>query len=609
MIAPEMRKKLSAVTDAPEGILADSAGMGGHLARARARVRPLIDDHADTDRAPSPWFRRSNLAVRPSSGPPGPRPPPFRPPRTGECARANTMFVRSLTKHTTSGAASLTLARPGHYRDVDMLRFPAFAAIALAMFACLAMRQVAGRANTPSGFEPPRPFRIEIIDASNGWPVPLVELRTTGNLRFVSDNAGVIAMDAPELMQRETWFSVSGHGYEVPADGFGFRGVRVTAEPGKAVQIKVKRTSIARRLGRITGAGIFAESQKLGERLEWRESGVVGCDSVQNTVHRGRLFWLWGDTALFHYPLGVFDATSATTALWPIDEFEPPIALKFDYFVDDKGVPRGVARMPGEGPTWVTDYVSLPDASGRDRLMAVYSKIRKPMNVYEWGLCAWDDDTQRFEHVKTMWREQDAAQRDQGGVAESSACPEGHASFWTDEQGVNWVLFGNPLPKFRCRATYEAFLDIESWERLAPQETLRIAGEGDANRTVKPHSGSIAWHPWRKRWVAVFIQWWGEPSAFGEVWYAEADSPLGPWGPAVKILSHDNYTFYNPRIHAEWFEESSPALVFEGTHSKEFANRPEPTPRYDYNQVLYRVDMDDAALEGARAGSGRPRRE
>ena len=44
------------------------------------------------------------------------------------------------------------------------------------------------------------PCCIKIIDESNGWPVPLVELRTTHQMRFVSDNAGVIAFDLPELM-------------------------------------------------------------------------------------------------------------------------------------------------------------------------------------------------------------------------------------------------------------------------------------------------------------------------------------------------------------------------------------------------------------------------
>lgn len=37
--------------------------------------------------------------------------------------------------------------------------------------------------------------RILVTDAENGWPVPLVEFRTTHDLRFVSDNADRIAID------------------------------------------------------------------------------------------------------------------------------------------------------------------------------------------------------------------------------------------------------------------------------------------------------------------------------------------------------------------------------------------------------------------------------
>src|SRR5262245_17458472 len=76
------------------------------------------------------------------------------------------------------------------------------------------------------------PCRIRVVDKQNGWPVSLVELRTTHDVRFVTDNAGVIAFDLPEFMGRETWFDVRGHGYEVPADGFGSRGVRLKPEPG-----------------------------------------------------------------------------------------------------------------------------------------------------------------------------------------------------------------------------------------------------------------------------------------------------------------------------------------------------------------------------------------
>jgi hypothetical protein len=159
------------------------------------------------------------------------------------------------------------------------------------------------------------------------------------------------------------------------------------------------------------------------------------------------------------------------------------------------------------------------------------------------------------------------------------------------------VLFGNPLPTLRCPATFEAWQDASQWETMQPQKTLTAALDG---KPVKPHSGSMAWNPYRKRWVTVFMESFGKPSVFGELWYAEAGTPAGPWGKAVKVLSHDNYTFYNPRLHPEFTPADSSILLFEGTYTKEFADRPNPTPRYDYNQVLYRLDLDDLALAPAQ---------
>ena len=43
-----------------------------------------------------------------------------------------------------------------------------------------------------------------------------------------------------------------------------------------------------------------------------------------------------------------------------------------------------------------------------------------------------------------------------------------------------------------------------------------------------------------------------------------------------------------------------PVLIFEGTYTMQFANNPPPTPRYDYNQMMYRLDLDDPALKGAQ---------
>ena len=447
-----------------------------------------------------------------------------------------------------------------------------------------------------AGFAAPEAFRVEIVEEGSGWPVPLVELRTVHDMRFISDNAGVIALDLPELMDVESWFHLKSPGYEVAADGFGMRGVRLTPRPGGTAKIAVNRTIIAKRIGRLTGAGLFAESQKTGHDLDWVESGLVGCDSVQNAIHNGRCFWAWGDTSLARYPLGIFDMTSATTPLKALASFQPPLKLPFEYFRDEKGVPRGVAKMPGSGPTWVSAYTSLPDASGKPHLVGTYIKVRNHLEAYICGLCVWNDDTAAFELFRVLW-EKSAEHPKQPPV------PDGHPAFFTDKAGKKWVYFGNPLPTLRIPATFEAWQDPSQWEILEPQATLPRAGGG---KDVKPHTGHLAWNAYRKRWVTVFMEKFGSPSAFGELWYAEADHPTGPWGAAVKILSHDNYTFYNPRLHPEFTPADSPVLLFEGTYTAEFADKPEHTPRFNYNQILYRLDLDDPALGPAQGNAGSP---
>ncbi len=429
------------------------------------------------------------------------------------------------------------------------------------------------------------PCCIRVVDSENDWPVPLVELRTTHEMRWVTDNAGLIALDAPELMHREVWFDVVGHGYEVPKDGFDMRGVRLRPEPGKTLAVKVNRTQLAKRLGRMTGAGLFAESQKLGADRTWPESGVAGCDSVQTTEYRGRRFWLWGDTKVLNYPLGVFHSTGATTDIHPLTSFKPPLRMTFDYFRRPNGAPSAIATMPGDGPTWISGLVSLPDSLGNVRLVASYMKLKPPLDVYQWGLCVWNDEAATFDSLRVIWTRSVSSDK-------PPPRPDGHATRYTDDDGRQWVLFGNPLPDLRCPATFEAWQDQSQWEVLHPQETLVSAADATP---VKPHSGSIGWSPWRRRWITVFVQAFGSPSVFGEVWYAESEAPSGPWGPAVKIMTHDNYTFYNPRLHVD-FVGAEPVALFEGTYTSTFADRPPPTPRYDYNQVLYLLSLDDAKL-------------
>ncbi len=437
-----------------------------------------------------------------------------------------------------------------------------------------------------------KPFKIEIVDDENEQPIPLIELRTTSELRWVSDNAGVVAIDAPELFDREVWFGIQGHGYRFKEDGFGYRGLRVTPKHGGASKVRLHREMIAQRIGRLTGSGLLAESQKLGEHPDYRESGVTGCDSVVTTAWKGKRFWLWGDTKVFRYPLGVFNTLGATTELKPFDVSSQPIKPTFQYFRKEDGMVRGIANIPAKGPVWLSGLVSLRDSLGTEHLVASYVVVKEFLTVVERGLCEWNSERESFEPMLIVWKLDETAERQ----PEAVLIPDGHVVRYRDEANQNWLLFANPLPRVKLHDSYEAWKDPKAWHSIDVPKTLQTK-EG---ATLQVHQGAMAWSDYRSSWFTIFTQSAGDSSYLGEVWFAESDSPFGPWTNLIKIVTHNNYTFYNPCIHADWTEPGSSAVYFEGTYTAEFAKHPEKTPRYDYNQILYRLDLNELPAKVSR---------
>ena len=86
----------------------------------------------------------------------------------------------------------------------------------------------------------------------------------------------------------------------------------------------------------------------------------------------------------------------------------------------------------------------------------------------------------------------------------------------------------------------------------------------------------------------------GTTSLLGETWYSESEHLEGPWRRAKKIVTHDHYSFYNPKHHVQFDEAGGRFVYFEGTYTQLFSGRKpaEFTPRYEYNQILYRLDLD-----------------
>ncbi|MFQ6131023.1 MAG: hypothetical protein ACE5R4_03230 [Armatimonadota bacterium] len=475
-------------------------------------------------------------------------------------------------------------------------------------------------------------FTITVVDEETGRGVPLVELRTVNNIRRYTDSNGIVAFNEPGLMGQRVFFHIKSHGYEYREDGFGYRGAALDVIPGASARLEIKRINIAERLYRVTGAGIYRDTVLAGLRPPLQRpllnALVLGSDSVVNTVYRGKLYWFWGDTNRPAYPLGNFHVPGATSLLPSDGGLDPEVGVDLDYFVDDEGFAKETARMPGEGPTWINGLVTLPGGDGRERMFAAYVKVRGFLEVYERGLVEFDEQGQRFEKVTQF-------------DLDAPALPHGHP-FKRVADGVEYVYFADPYPLTRVRAnpehlarpsSYESFTCLKrgtrveqaeldraedgmpryGWKRatgaVGPAQQAKLIAAGklraeeallhlqdcDTGEPVLAHRGSVYWNEYRRRWVMIAVQSGGS-SALGEVWYSEADTPLGPWVYARKIVTHDKYSFYNPKQHPMFDKQGGRIIFFEGTYTHTFSGNPDQTPRYDYNQIMYKLDLADMRL-------------
>lgn len=484
---------------------------------------------------------------------------------------------------------------------------------------------------------------IRVVDQETGRGVPLVELETVNNLVFVTDNAGRIALHEPGLMGRPVFFTVKSHGYEFPKDGFGFHGTRVTPKPGEPAILKIRRIQPAERLCRLTGEGLYRDTVLLGHKAPLADplnpGLVAGQDSVQTVVFRDQVLWLWGDTLRMDYPLGIFRMAGATT---PIPDsknhgLNPEGGIAYRYFTDAKGFARNMMPLPErpEGVIWINAPCVVKDDRKTDTLVAHYSRRKGLGDELEHGIAIYDPEKAVFTVAKEL------------PLGETWRHPAGHP-ISTSRDGENWFLFGSPNPNVRVRATLKDLLNPESydaytcaaskpndknpapmngpdgspiwrWQKELPPTDSAAEIKWIKNGQMRPeharfspadasipadriqmHNGTVRWNKYRGKWVLIGCQVMGKPSFLGEVWYSEAEEPTGPFTRAVRVATHDKQTLYNVNHHAFFDREGGKVIHFEGTYTNEFSGNPWKTPRYNYNQVLFRLDLGEKALEKLR---------
>ncbi len=502
-----------------------------------------------------------------------------------------------------------------------------------AMLSCLCVLVVC----LSSGRVFAQPFRITVVDSKTNRGVPLVELRTVNEITYITDSAGVVAIDDPGLMNQRVYFWVKSHGYTFPADGFGYEGKALDVKPGGKGTLQVDRVNIAERLYRTTGEGIYSDSVKLGDKppidLPVLNGQVFGQDSVQRVIYRGQIHWFWGDTSRTSYPLGNFAGSGAVSDLPGQGGLDPSVGVNLRYFVNEEGFSKKMCPLGDKpGPVWFDGLVTAKDSSGRERLLCHYIRVKTLGELYEAGFALYNDDKDIFEPIKQFPTDTPLHAR---------ANP-----IKVTEDGVEYYYFPSPYAMLRCRVDYDSLIDpgayeaftclkegtkyaqeksqldrdasgklIYGWKRntglveagqqvelinaklMTEDEAYIQTRDVETGEKVLGHSGSIYWNDYRKCYIMILQQVWGS-SMLGEIWYAESPTLVGPWKTARKIITHDNYSFYNVVQHPFFDQDGGRLIYLEGTYTRMFTNNPIATPRYDYNQVMYRLDLTDPRLRG-----------
>ena len=482
-------------------------------------------------------------------------------------------------------------------------------------------------------------FAIEVVDDQTGRGVPMVELQTTSSARYYTDSNGLVAFHEPGLMNQKVWFGVSSAGYEFPADGLGMRGVTLQTKPGGNARVKIKRINIAERLYRITGQGIYRDTVLLGRKPPIQQpllnAQVTGQDGILTAVYRGKLYWFYGDTNKLSYALGDFAMTGATSAL--PEKIDPSVGVNLKYFAGADGSVRPMAPMAGEGVVWLSGLVVLPDESGRERMLAWFQRRRGLGAVLENGFVVYNDQKDVFEKLKDE-------------PLDPPLFPTGYPFGVKDENGTAYVYFTVPYPSVRVKARWGSYLDLASYESfsclkpgtryagvrtqldrnadgklvwcwkqntppLSAKEQAALIAAGKMKRDESPfrlqnaddgkplllNSSSCFWNGYRKKYIMIASEVLGA-TVLGEVWYSESDRPEGPWVDARKIVTHANksgdaHDFYNPTQHPFFDQAGGRVIYLEGSYVNTFSGNPHPTPYYEYNQIMYRLDLSDPQLK------------
>lgn len=477
------------------------------------------------------------------------------------------------------------------------------------------------------------PYWVRIVDTDTNRGVPLVQLTTPDSVNYWTDSNGFAVIEDQALQGRDVPFKIHSDGYVFEQKVLGEPGMTLHVQAGNYDELKIKRLDIAERLYRVTGAGIYRDTVLAGLKPPIAhpllDANVTGQDTNIATVYQGKIFWCWGDTDGEPRSNGKKEfngkTTCATSELPGKGGLDPSVGVNLNYFTKADGFVRGMVPIEEPGLVWIEGLFTAKDEQGRERLLATYTRgqLGNAKVVAECGLVEFNDSKGEFEVVaKRPLRHH------------YSSHP-----FYAKVNGKNYLYL---FPVQRIPANWKSILDASTWESytclqpgakldvehpqlerdasgklvcgwkrnaewIDPAVERKLVERGfidkedavfplidvDTGKPTNARIGSVSWNPYRKKWIMI-------AKDGGAVYYSEADNPKGPWLMAKQILTLAPYRFYNPLTHPFFDQDGGRIIYLEGTFTAKLSAAKVEVQRYNYNNIMYELDLSDPRLEAAR---------
>jgi hypothetical protein len=329
--------------------------------------------------------------------------------------------------------------------------------------------------------------------------VPRVELSTVDHSVWVTDSAGLAAVEVAGREGLATFFSIATDGYEVVADAFGNRGVMARLVAGGNATVQLTRTQKAERLYRLTGFGVFFDSVLLGAPVPtprpMLNGGVLGQDSILSVVFDKKIRWFWGDTNHMSYPLGNFETSGATSCAPSSTDPEacmsPDVGIDLTYFTVPDSTTGGVFTKKmapfdpqlGSLPTWIGSVSVVPDIGPHSidgfAMTMLYQKPNHDFSTLAIGAAVWNPEAENFTQLSN-WSLTNPSRVSAGccGQAVTNSALKARAGVpWSNVitmDGVGYVVYGGqtrgvwPMAVSRVVAKVSAIQDANQYESYTP---------------------------------------------------------------------------------------------------------------------------------------------